>query len=193
MAVPLTESSLHFESAGQWRRWLAANSQNASKAWLEIRRKQSDRPGIFYEDALGEALCFGWIDGKMKSVNRDMYVLRFSPRRKNSVWSRNNRERAEQLIAAGKMERQGYEAIRQARANGRWSSAYSSQHKPDVPQDLEKALSGSSLARANFSAMSNSHQLMYVRWVLEAKRTGTRERRIAEVVRRAEQNRRPGQ
>jgi uncharacterized protein YdeI (YjbR/CyaY-like superfamily) len=61
-----------------------------------------------------EALCFGWIDGKMKSVDDDMYLLRFSPRRKNSVWSRSNRERSEKLIASGRMDRKGLEAIEQA-------------------------------------------------------------------------------
>lgn len=193
MATPRANPSLHVESAEQFRRWLVKNGRKVSEIWLEIRKKQSEQPGIFYEEAVDEALCFGWIDGKMKSVNEDMFVLRFSPRRKNSVWSKSNRERAERLIAAGRMEKQGFEAIEQARANGRWSSAYSSREKPDVPVDLEQALARSPLAQRNFQGMSNSHRLMYVRWVLEAKRPQTRERRIAEVLRRAKQNRRPGQ
>jgi uncharacterized protein YdeI (YjbR/CyaY-like superfamily) len=122
-----------------------------------------------------------------------VYVLRFSPRRKNSVWSKANRERAEKLIATGKMERQGFEAIEQARGNGQWASAYSSEQTPVVPADLEQALSRNPRARQFFHGMNNSHRLMYVRWVLEAKRPQTRERRIAEVIRRAEQQRRPGQ
>jgi uncharacterized protein YdeI (YjbR/CyaY-like superfamily) len=139
-----------------------------------------------------EALCFGWIDGKMKSVDEHSYILRFTPRRKNSLWSKLNRERAEELIAEGRMQKQGFEAIELARANGRWSSAYSSKEKPSPPSDLVYALSRNPRAERNFLAMSNSAQLMYVRWVLEAKRLQTRERRIAEVVRRVEQNRRPG-
>jgi uncharacterized protein YdeI (YjbR/CyaY-like superfamily) len=130
---------------------LKNNCVTSTEIWLGIRKKGARRPGIGYEDAVREALCFGWIDGKMKSVNEELYVLRFSPRRKNSVWSRANRRRAEELIEAGKMEQPGFEA------------------------------------------MSNSHRLMYVRWVLEARRPQTRERRIAEVLRRAERNLRPGE
>ena len=193
MAALPPNPSLHVESAEQWRCWLTENCEKAPKIWLEIRRKQSRRPGIYYEEAVSEALCFGWIDGKMKSVDEDMYLLRFSPRRKNSIWSKANRERTERLIAAGRMEKRGHEAIEQARANGRWTSAYSSREKPAVPEDLIQALSRSPLARRNFQGMSNSHQLMYVHWVLEAKRPQTRQRRIAELIKRAEQNRRPGQ
>ena len=193
MAALPPNPSLHVDSAEQWRCWLTENCEKAPGIWLEIRRKQSRRPGIYYEEAVSEALCFGWIDGKMKSVDEDMYLLRFSPRRKNSIWSKANRERAERLIAAGRMEKRGHEAIEQARANGRWTSAYSSREKPAIPEDLIQALSRSPLARRNFQGMSNSHQLMYVHWVLKAKRPQTRQRRIAELIKRAEQNRRPGQ
>jgi uncharacterized protein YdeI (YjbR/CyaY-like superfamily) len=193
MASAVPKPSLHFDSAKQWRRWLEANGAKATEVWLEIRKKRSERPGIFYEDAVNEALCFGWIDGKMKRVNKDMYVLRFSPRRKNSMWSRANRLRAERLIAAGKMENLGFVTIERACANGRWSSAYSSRERPDIPADLGRALSGCPLAQRNFAAMSNSHQLMYVSWILEAKKPQTRERRIAEVLGRARENRKPGQ
>ena len=144
----------------QWRHWLTTNSEEKSEIWLQIRKKRSRRPGIFYEEAVTEAICFGWIDGKMMSVDGEAYVLRFSPRRRNSVWSKANRERAENLIAAGKMERQGFEAIEEAQANGRWASAYSSKHSPAVPADLEQALSRNLLAQRFFQGMSNSHRLM---------------------------------
>ena len=193
MAALLPNPRLRVESAHQWRRWLAGHCDIASEMWLWIRKKRSRKPGVFYEQAVEEALCFGWIDGKMKSVDDDMYLLRFSPRKKNSVWAKSNKERAEKLIAAGRMERRGLEAIEQARANGRWASAYSFREAPEVPADLLRALACRPRAKRNFQSMSNSHQSMYVHWVLEAKRPQTRERRIAEVCLRAEQNRRPGQ
>lgn len=193
MAALPPHPSLHAESAQYWRRWLAEHCDKTPEIWLLIRKKKSRKPGVYYEQAVEEAVCFGWIDGKMKSVDDDMYLLRFSPRRKNSVWSRSNRERAEKLTAAGKMKWKGLESIEQARANGRWASAYSSMEAPDVPADLLRALARNPLAQRHFQGMSNSHRLMYVRWVLEAKRPQTRERRIAAVCMRAEQNRPPGQ
>lgn len=184
---------LQVGSPQEWRQWLRENSEEAAEVWLEIRRKRSIRSGVFYEEAVTEALCFGWIDGKMKSVDKDTYILRFSPRRKNSVWSQSNRERADKLIAEGRMQKKGFESIEQARANGKWFSAYSSKEKPTVPADLEQALSRYPRAHHNFLGMANSYQTMYVQWVLEAKKPETRERRIAEIVRRAEQNKRPGE
>jgi uncharacterized protein YdeI (YjbR/CyaY-like superfamily) len=184
--------SLHVSSPRQWRKWLEQNNSKETEIWLEICKKGSTVSGISYEDALNEALCFGWIDGKMKSVNKDMYVLRFSPRRKNSIWSRANRKRAERLMADGRMRKPGLAAIEQARANGRWSSAYSSKEKAETPPDLERRLSQNPQARHNFQGMANSYQRMYIRWILDAKRPKTRSRRIEEVVRRVEQDIRPG-
>jgi uncharacterized protein YdeI (YjbR/CyaY-like superfamily) len=169
-----------------------AEQQQTNGDMARNMQKGSTVSGISYENALNEALCFGWIDGKMKGVNNDMYVLRFSPRRKNSIWSRANRQRAESLVAAGRMRKPGLAAIEQARANGRWSSAYSLKEKPETPPDLEQRLSQNPQTRRNFQAMANSDQTMYVQWILDAKRPQTRSRRIAEVVSRAEQNIRPG-
>jgi uncharacterized protein YdeI (YjbR/CyaY-like superfamily) len=183
---------LHVTSPRQWRKWLEQNNGKQLEIWLEIRKKGSTVSGISYEDALDVALCFGWIDGKMKSVNKDIYVLRFSPRRKNSFWSRANRQRAENLIAAGRMKKAGLAAIEQARTNGRWSSAYSSKEKPEAPPDLEQRMEQNPKAWRNFQGMANSCQTTYIQWILDAKRPETRSRRIAEVVRRAEQNIRPG-
>jgi uncharacterized protein YdeI (YjbR/CyaY-like superfamily) len=129
----------------------------------------------------------------MKSVDENAYVLRFTPRRKNSIWSKANRERAEKLMAAGKMEALGLEAVEAARENGRWADAYSSKETPDTPADLEQALSRNTKAQANFLEMANSYKTNYIFWILGAKKPQTRERRIAEVVKRAELNKRPGE
>lgn len=193
MSISEIKPLLHVDTPGQWRSWLRKNGGTSTEIWLEIRKKRSDLPGIYYEQAVTTALCFGWIDGKMKSVDDEHYILRFSPRRKNSVWSKLNRERAEKLVAAGKMEKPGLETVEQARANGRWAAAYSSKEKPGIPVDLRRALSRNPRAQANFLAMAGSYQNMYVHWVLEAKKSETRQRRIAEVVKRAARNRRPGQ
>ena len=114
--------SLQVSSPEQWRGWLSNYCEKATEIWLVIRKKKSSLPGIYYEEALDEALCFGWVDGKMKSVNEDIYALRFSPRRKKSIWSRANRERAERLTAEGRMTEPGVAKIAEAQANGRWAT-----------------------------------------------------------------------
>jgi uncharacterized protein YdeI (YjbR/CyaY-like superfamily) len=174
-----------FLSGEEWRSWLSDNHPEAPEIWVVIQKKRSSKLGLRYEEAVDEAVCFGWIDGKMNRIDEDSFILRFSPRRKNSIWSRLNRERAERMIAAGRMAEAGLAAIEEAKSNGRWDSAYSSREEPDVPEDLEAALRRSPPAWKNFNNFPNSTKFQYVHWVEDAKREKTRLRRIGEVVLRA--------
>ncbi|MBN1797764.1 MAG: YdeI/OmpD-associated family protein [Spirochaetales bacterium] len=183
---------LLFEGRSEWRAWLASNHNSAASAWLVIRKKGADAGGVYYDDAVEEAICSGWIDGKMQSVDAATYILRFSPRRKNSIWSKLNRNRAQALINSGQMTEAGLETIKQAKANGRWQAAYSSKEKPPLPADLEKALRKAPPAWKNFNAFANSYQTMYIGWIKDAKRPETRAGRIRKVVERLRQNIKPG-
>ena len=174
-----------FLSGDEWRRWLSDNQSEAPEIWVVIQKKRSKKLGLRYEEAVDEAVCFGWIDGKMNRIDEDSFILRFSPRRKNSIWSRLNRERAERMIAAGRMAEAGLTSIEEAKSNGRWDSAYSSREEPDVPEDLEAVLRRSPPAWKNFNEFPNSTKFQYVHWVEDAKREKTRLRRIGEVVLRA--------
>lgn len=183
---------LSLASQEEWRRWLQDHGRQEREAWLTIRRKGAGKAGVPYEEAVEEALCFGWIDGKMRSYNAETFLLRFSPRKRDSVWSQSNKEKAQALIRAGRMSEAGLAAIEQAKRSGRWSAAYTSRVKPALPPDLEEALALKPAAFKNFVQMTNSAQTMYVVWVEQARRAETRRRRIEQVVARALKNKRPG-
>jgi uncharacterized protein YdeI (YjbR/CyaY-like superfamily) len=186
------ETPLSFKTADEWRSWLEENQTRATGVWISLQKAKSPHTGIKYDDALDEALCYGWIDGKMKRINDHQFIQWFSPRRSNSLWSKRNRERAEKLIKDKRMQEAGYVEIQRARENGKWEKAYSSRRPPEVPGDLLEALKANPKAYENFRNFTNSAQLMYVYWINDAKRAETRSRRINRVVELSELNIKPG-
>ena len=145
-----------------------------------------------YDEALEEALCFGWIDGKLKSVDDEKYVIRYSPRKNKSLWSKINKDKAESLIAQGRMTDAGLAKIEAARKNGLWDRAYTSRRGDEMPPDLEAALQKDKQAWANFSNFANSYRNNYIFWVNAAKRPETRKKRISMVVEWSRLNKKPG-
>jgi uncharacterized protein YdeI (YjbR/CyaY-like superfamily) len=184
--------ALVLNDRNEWRKWLEKNSIKEKEVWLIHYKKHTGKLGISLEEAVEEAICFGWIDSKMKSLDDEKYILRYSPRKKNSPWSKINKERAKKLINQGKMTEEGLDKIKEARRTGKWSAAYSSKRKPTMPSELEEELKKDKTAWENFNNFANSYQTNYVYWVVRAKREETRKRRIKEVVKRANQNKKPG-
>ena len=156
-----------------------------------IQKKNSGRKGLNYKEAVEEAICFGWIDSKMQSIDSQRFRQRFSPRRKNSIWSKKNKETAEKMIQTGKMSEAGLKTIEKAKENGKWDIAYSSELAPTIPNDLTESLKKNELAWRNFHKFSNSTRLQYIYWVTTAKKDETRRKRIVEVVKKAIKNIRP--
>jgi uncharacterized protein YdeI (YjbR/CyaY-like superfamily) len=182
----------HFESASQWRGWLSQHGDEDS-IWLVIQKKGSSKLGIRYEEAVLEAVAHGWIDGKMRRLNDDEFIQRFTPRKKGSIWSWTNRKRAERLISEGRMAPEGLHKVKEAKENGRWDGATSSRRREvEAPDDLARALGRNDAARGNFESFPPSARYMYIHWINEAKRPETRERRIRTVVERSEGNLKPG-
>ena len=177
----------HFPDRNQWRRWLQEHHSTEKETWVFIYKKNSGEKGLKYEEAVEEAICFGWIDGKTQSVDSDRFRQRFTPRKKNSPWSKSNRERAEKMIQTGKMASAGFEKIREAKLNGKWNTAYSSSMVPSVPKDLEEALKKNELSWNNFKSYSNSTKFQYIYWVNNARKDETRRKRIAKIVMKAGQ------
>ena len=181
-----------FLDPGEWRRWLEVNHSQDEAIWVVIQKVKSPNLGIKYDEALDEALCFGWIDGKMRRLDEYEFIQWFSPRRRNSLWSRRNRDKVEGLIGEGRMTGAGLAEVEKAKMNGRWEAAYSSKDTPTMPDDLLEALKSNKVAHDNFSAFPNSARFMYIHWINDAKRDSTRTRRINRVVERAAENRKPG-
>jgi len=135
-----------------------------------------------------EALCFGWIDSKLKSRNQETFVLRFSKRKADSVWSKINRERAERLTTLGKMTQAGLAKIEEAKKSGQWDKAYSNLELENIPSDLKDAFLNEPLAWDNFNMFANTYRNLYVGWVNQAKTFETRAKRIKIVVEKSLEN-----
>jgi len=171
-----------FHDHKEWRTWLKRNHSSENEVWVIIQKKKSERNGLKYQEAVEEAICFGWIDSKMQSIDNNSFRQRFSPRKKNSIWSKKNKETAEKMIQEGKMKKSGFETINIAKQNGNWDAAYSSKDVPVLPKDLEKALKQNKLVWKNFNKFSNSKRLQFIYWVNSAKKDETRQKRIINVV-----------
>lgn len=114
------EKALQCQDKEEWRAWLQRNNANEKEVWLEIRKSGVSIPSVSFEEAVEEALCFGWIDGRVKGGDDKIYFLRFSPRKKGSAWSISNRKLVEKLIEQGRMTNAGMDKVREARENGEW-------------------------------------------------------------------------
>ena len=167
-------------SRAEWRAWLAANHRSSTGVWLVSWKRRTGRPAVAYEDAVEEALCFGWIDGVLNPVDADRSAQWFAPRRPKSTWARSNKERAARLEAAGLMTDAGREAIAVARANGSWESL-DVIDALIVPDDLAAALAASAGAREHFDGSSASVRRMALAWVYQAKRPATRAARVEQI------------
>jgi uncharacterized protein YdeI (YjbR/CyaY-like superfamily) len=173
---------LEFADRRQWRTWLEEHHAEESEVWLALRKKAFSPPGLSLEEAVEEALCFGWIDGLLKRLDERRYVLRFTPRRSNSVWSVSNIERAERLIQKGRMTDAGLKAIAEAKENGQWDAALRREQVDVIPVDLEAALRAREGALAAYRSLPASRKKQYIYWLQSAKRPATKERRIERIV-----------
>ena len=150
--------------------------------WVEIAKKGSPEPSVSYAEALDVALCFGWIDGQKAGGDDRHWLQRFTPRTATSRWSRINRDKAERLIAEGRMQEPGLAEVERARADGRWDAAYEGQRSASVPDDLQRELDADPELADAFRRL-DSHNRFAIIWRLnDAKRASTRERRLATYV-----------
>ena len=174
-----------------WRDWLAEHHGTAHEIWLVMLKKHVARPSVTLSEAVEEALCFGWIDGQLRRIDGESHALRFTPRGRRSIWAQSNKDRVERLIREGKMTPAGLAAVEAAKASGEWEAASAREDDQAVPEDLGRALREADVEEA-FTSMPPSHRKQYLYWVNEAKRDETRQRRIAETVRRVREGRPPG-
>ena len=173
---------LRLATQSEFEAWLERNHGRSGAAWLAIAKAGSSRPTPTYAEAIEAALCFGWIDGQKRRGDDEHWLQRFSPRSARSRWSRINREKAERLIAAGRMRPAGLAEVERARADRRWDSAYEGQRTATVPDDLQRELDLDPQAATAFADL-DSHNRYAIIWRLnDAKRPETRARRLAKYV-----------
>jgi uncharacterized protein YdeI (YjbR/CyaY-like superfamily) len=171
----------------EWRTWLEKNSTTSPGVWLIYYKQQSGQPRVSYEEAVEEALCFGWIDSRPNAIDDERYMQLFSPRKARSPWSKINKERVEKLIEQGLMTEAGYKAIETAKQNGFWS-IYDGIEAQTMPEDFVQALAANPTARQNFEAFSDSSKKQLLWHIESAKRPETRLKRIGQIVEAAAQN-----
>lgn len=166
-----------------WREWLGAHHETSTGVWLVLAKKGVTEPtALTYDLALDEALCQGWIDGRLRRRDEHSYYLRFTPRRARSLWSARNVGNVSRLISDGRMQPAGLSQVERAKADGRWAAAYSAQVTLEVPADLEAALATAPGARAMFDILTRQNRYAVVHRVENAKRPQTRARRIGQFV-----------
>jgi uncharacterized protein YdeI (YjbR/CyaY-like superfamily) len=172
-----------FRNKAAWEKWLAAQHQKSAGVWLEFAKKNTGVTSVSYAEALEVALCYGWIDGQVASVDQTWYRQRFTPRRPRSKWSQINRAAVEKLHAAGRLSPAAIREMEAAQRDGRWDAAYPSPGRMTVPDDLAAALEAYPQAKENFERLDSQNRYAVLYRLLDAKRAETRQRRLDEFVR----------
>jgi uncharacterized protein YdeI (YjbR/CyaY-like superfamily) len=173
------EPVLRFATAADFEAWLDANHDRDPGIWLEIAKKGSRDRSVTYAEAIEVALCFGWIDGQKRRGDDEHWLQRFTPRSARSRWSKINRDKAEQLIAAGRMRSAGLTEVERARTDGRWAAAYEGQRDAAIPDELAHELDRDPKAAAAFAELDAQNRYSIVWRINDAKRPETRARRVA--------------
>ena len=153
-----------------------------TEAWLVHYKKKYGDQGLTLDEAVEEALCFGWIDSTLNTLDEKRYLLRYSPRKADSVWSMSNIHRVEKLIAEGKMSEAGQLKIEQGKESGQWDAAVRREQVDIIPERLESALQKKEGALSAYQALSISRKKQYIYWLQSAKREDTKKRRIQKII-----------
>lgn len=164
-----------------WRKWLLENHLQEDSVWLVYHKSGSGIPSVSYNDAVEEALCFGWIDSKVQSVDEKSYRQYYCRRRAGSIWSKLNKDRVQRMIDAGRMTAAGLECIERAKKDGTWDVLEAAESL-EVPEDMKTALQENPVALEYFERMSNSLKRSVIYYVISAKRAETRNKRICLLV-----------
>ena len=167
-----------FATPADFWEWLEANHASEPELWLKIYKKASGTPSVDWNEAVVEALCWGWIDGVKKSLDDDAFLQRFTPRRAGSNWSKRNREHVDRLLAAGRMQPPGMIHVEAAQADGRWEAAYAPASEMTLPDDFMAALVERPTAQTFFATL-NKQNLYAISYRLQtAKKPETRQKRF---------------
>jgi uncharacterized protein YdeI (YjbR/CyaY-like superfamily) len=171
-----------FETADEWREWLLQHYTQETGVWLWFFKKASGKKTVTYDEALDEALCFGWIDGLVKTYDSESYVQRFTPRRKRSVWSKRNTEHIARLTRLGKMHEAGIAQVTAAQKDGRWERATHPPSEMTAPPEWTHALSQNKKAREFFETLNRANKFAIFYQLSTAKKQETKINRLKKFV-----------
>lgn len=189
--MPEEGALIFFEGPEQFEAWLHENGATETELWIKFAKKSSGLKSINYDQALDIALCHGWIDGLVRSIDDTYYSQRWTPRRPRSKWSKRNCGKVEELIAAGRMLPAGLAEIEKAKQDGRWEAAYAGPATIEMPDDLSAALAANPQAAEFFKTLNSQNRYAVLLRVHDAKRPETRARRITQFVEMLAEGRKP--
>jgi uncharacterized protein YdeI (YjbR/CyaY-like superfamily) len=169
---------LYVATREEWRRWLEKNHNHATEIWLLFPKKASGKTRLPYDEAVEEALCFGWIDGIVKPIDEKLYAQRYSPRRPGSNWSELNRRRFAKMLCDGKITEAGMAKP----PNKRERPATPNEIGDTVPAYIRKAMRENEPAWTNFRSLAPSYRRRYVFWINHAKKEETKQKRLREAI-----------
>ncbi len=167
----------------QWRAWLKKYHKTETEVWLIFFKRHTGKPRVSYNDAVEEALCFGWIDSTIRRIDPERYAQKFTPRRITSKWSALNKKRAARLIYEGRMTAAGFAKLTYTGSGDDYGSPF---HRavglPAIPSRLRQALAKNRKAREFFHTLAHSYRRNYILWVSAAKKEETLKRRLKESI-----------
>jgi uncharacterized protein YdeI (YjbR/CyaY-like superfamily) len=179
---------LYVQNRAEWRAWLVQNHQAVKELWLIFYKASSGIPSISYDDALDEALCFGWIDSIIQRIDEEKYARKFTPRTNTNKWSEVNKRKVARLIRENRMTEAGLRKIPDLAGMDENSPA-PKRKELTIPAEVEQAIRANPKAWENFNRMPPSQRRNYLGWALSAKKAETVARRLQEVIDLLEQNR----
>lgn len=194
MPVP-DYKTFHPKTRKAWRNWLIKNHNSSPGIWMIYFKKDTGKRKFSYAEAVEEALCFGWIDSLPRKLDHEKAMLKFTPRKSKSIWSKLNKQRVEMLNEKKLMSAAGMNVIERAKEDGSWNALNSSDFHTDsnsLPADLEKVLFKNKKAHKNFIAFAPSYRKQFLFWIDSAKTTVTRSKRIKQTVLMSSLNKKPG-
>jgi uncharacterized protein YdeI (YjbR/CyaY-like superfamily) len=173
---------ISFQNRDEWRNWLIENHAVAKGIWLVYYKKHTGKPSVPYNDAVEEALCFGWIDSIVKRIDEECYMQKFTPRNDGSTWSELNKKRVDKMIALGKMTEFGLKKIEIAKQNGKWDEVVESQLDFVLSENLLDILKSDKSAFTEYEKLPPSHKKMHTSWIMTAKKEETKIRRMEKMI-----------
>ncbi|MBN1766447.1 MAG: YdeI/OmpD-associated family protein [Sedimentisphaerales bacterium] len=173
---------LYVKTRAQWRGWLSKNHEKSLGVWLVFYKKGTGKATLDYEDAVEEALCFGWVDSIIKKLDDQRYARKVTPRKARSRWSALNKKRVKKVIKEGLMTKAGLAKIEQAKKSGVWQQPDRPQISGEVPEELAEALKKNKKAKAFFDQLAPTYRKQFIGWIAMAKRQETKERRVKEAI-----------
>jgi uncharacterized protein YdeI (YjbR/CyaY-like superfamily) len=168
--------------AEQWRAWLTDNHADSAGVWLVLHKKGGQVTSLDYDQALDEALCFGWIDGQVSRRDEGSFRQRFTPRRPKGAWSARNVGIVARLVAEGRMTPAGQAAVAAAQADGRWQAAYAGPATAELPADFAEAIAADPRAQAMFDVLTSTNRYALTYRLGQVKRADSRARKIEQFV-----------